>query len=145
MTRLRAFGAIDHLRLGLAASAALGGLASACARPANEECRHLSAAGTWQLELEADSEGHYVVGIVSLGSTDRVELTRVSADGAREPLDFPVDGLRISGDSVSFRFAPIGYSLKGTCVAPDSVVGRFSVPQPPFEDIEGDFTMTRQR
>lgn len=119
---------------------------STCAIQSHAEtsCTVSDAEESWQLQMRADSSAFEVKGSVFLSSRGgRTDMVAVSADGAGEPLNFPLELTGISADSIALKFAPIGYSLKGVCSGAQQYTGRFSVPQPPFRDIVGSFTLTR--
>jgi hypothetical protein len=87
-----------------------------------------------------------VTGSVDLaGEGGQTHLVAETAEGMKEPLDYPIQDFRVRNDSVSLSFAPIGFSLHGRCVAADSMGGRFSVPNPPFDSIIGDWVARRVR
>lgn len=129
----------------LLAGALLAAALPACggARPA-VRCPPLQGSGEWVLDMSARGADFRVAGRLRFadqgGTTD---LVATSAEGAREPLQYPVENLVVSGDSVSFSFAPIGYRLRGRCTGQDSIHGTFSVPQPPFDDLTGRWTLSR--
>ena len=52
------------------------------------------------------------------------------AEGAGEPLDFPIDSLRIAADSIVFSFAPAIIEVRAACVTADSLGAtvRWSTP-----------------
>lgn len=79
------------------------------------------------------------------GENGVTEFTATTAEGTRELLEFPIQSVISTSDSVFFSFAPIGYRLRGRCVSPANFEGTFTVPQPPFEDISGRWTLSRER
>jgi len=107
-------------------------------------CPDLAASETWVLEMVADNGRFRVAGHLYFtsrgGATDLVATT---ADGAHEPIKFPVENLDREADSLQFSFAPIGYQLRGQCLSQTAMEGKFRVPQPPFEEITGRWTLTR--
>jgi hypothetical protein len=119
-------------------------LYGSCAATSASSCPSFSGSGSWVVEMQADDSDYNVSGSIIFDPDGRTELTATTGDGAREPLRYPLETVTVESDSVHITFAPIGYSLRGRCVAPDSIAGRFSVPQPPFEDVEGTWKMTRQ-
>lgn len=119
---------------------------TACARPnqAAVTCTVAEAEERWQLDMRADSSDIEVRGSVFLSSRGgRTDLVAISADGGREPLNYPLETKRTPADSIALKFAPIGFSLVGRCTGTQKYSGRFSVPQPPFRDITGSFTLTK--
>lgn len=116
----------------------------ACASSPIPSCPSFHGSGSWGLAMKPDKFGYRISGSILFDPAGRVELTATSNDGAREPINSPVDSLMVTADSVRFTFAPIGFSLQGRCVTTDSIVGRFSEPQPPHDNIEGDWQMTRK-
>lgn len=105
-------------------------------------CHELN--GSWHLRMIADDSGETVTGTIDwAGNGGKTHLVVESSEGTKEPIDDPIQNLRITGDSIRFTFAPIGFSLVGTCVVDDSMKGRFSVPQPPFEPSRGNWEMSK--
>ena len=96
------------------------------------------------MQLTSRGITYGVAGSVDLAAEGgQTHLVAETAEGTREPLDYPIHAFHVRGDSVFFSFAPIGFSLQGRCLTPDSVAGRFSVPNPPFDSIVGDWAARR--
>jgi|SwirhisoilCB3_FD_contig_71_1065574_length_825_multi_2_in_0_out_0_1 hypothetical protein len=102
------------------------------------------ANGSWHLQMTADSSSLRIAGSVAVRDTvGSVDLTGVSVEGTGEPMQYPLRLSHTSHDSIAFKFAPIGYSLRGICRKDGSWSGTFAVPQPPFDSIRGHWTMQR--
>lgn len=88
---------------------------------------------TWWLLRAAATDGSVVLsGAVDLtGPTPWTHLTEARLEGAREQLEFRVDSLWLTNDSLSFEFAPLTVSVTGRCATGDSLVVRFSALQAP--------------
>ena len=120
------------------------GLACATSREGITGCSVDGLQSTWDLEMTSRGIPYHVTGSVVLkGGASRTQLIGETAEGTREPLDYPIQGLRVDGDSVFFSFAPIGFSLRGRCLTTARLEGRFSVPNPPFDSIVGDWVARR--
>lgn len=77
--------------------------------------------GAWRLHA-ADPRGGVLDATVSLDEArPRVKGTVRWAEGAGEALDFPLDSVRVAGDSVSFAFAPVVVRVWARCIAADSL------------------------
>jgi len=95
--------------------------------------------------MSARSIPYTLTGTVSLeGSGGRTHLVAESGEGMREPIDYPIEGLRAQEDSINFSFAPIGFRLQGRCISSDRLEGRFAVPHPPYDSIVGDWQARRK-
>jgi hypothetical protein len=122
----------------------------ACAsQHSDDAARELGCAelrtGTFELHMLSRDSSYRVDGPVTLTSgIGTVSLVAVSGEGMREPIQTPVDSLKLEGDSVSFGFAPIQFRLRGKCEGKDLAEGQFSVPQPPFEPITGRWALQRK-
>jgi hypothetical protein len=102
------------------------------------------AKGSWQLQMTADSSSMRISGTVAIRDTGgTVDLTAISVEGTGEPVQYPLQVLHTSDDSIAFKFAPIGYTLRGMCRKDGAWSGTFAVPQPPFDSIRGHWTMQR--
>ena len=101
--------------------------------------------GTFELQMWSKDSSYRVNGAVRLTSgIGTVSLVAVPGEGTREPIQTPVDSLKLEGDSVSFGFAPIQFRLRGKCEGKDLAEGQFSVPQPPYEPITGRWILRRK-
>lgn len=108
------------------------------------ECEALRS-GVYDLHMWSGDSSYSVEGAVKLeGRTGMVSVVAVSHEGTGEPITTQIDSLRLINDSVSFRFAPIGFRLRGRCEGKDAAEGQFSVPQPPFAPITGEWTLRRR-
>lgn len=91
----------------------------------------------------AEYEVHGTIEIGSAGGTTRLAAT--SRDGMTEPLNYPINDVRIQGDTIAFGFAPIGYRVVAQCVDSLTAVGSFVRPQPPFDSLRGPVRLMRER
>ena len=120
------------------------GLACATRREGSTGCSVDGLQGTWDLQMTSRGIVYSVTGSIALSAgAGQTHLIGETSEGTTEPIDYPIQGLRVSGDSVFFSFAPIGFSLQGRCVTPARLEGRFSVPNPPFDSIVGDWVARR--
>ena len=55
----------------------------------------------------------------------RVVGTATSPEDTREPLDYPVDSLKVHGDSIRFRFAPSSILVEGRCLDSTRIQSRY--------------------
>lgn len=98
-------------------------------------------AGTFGLEAQAEGGARIEGTVFIAGPTSRTNLLYVSPEGRRETINVPLEVLFLDPDSVQFTFAPAGFQFDGSCVGSGSWEGRFSLPQPPFDDLRGTWTM----
>jgi hypothetical protein len=90
--------------------------------------------------------GYEVLGSIEFDSGGgRARLVATSGDGMSEPLNFPLESVRVLADTLSFRFAPIGFTVRATCIDSVTAVGTFARPQPPFDSLRGLVRLTRDR
>ena len=109
-------------------------------------CRLSEGNAAWQMAARDEGTGYRLEGTVHLGRTQpRTELNGVSAEGTVELLRYPIDSVTVQGDSLFFRFAPLGIRVQGECRSPDVIAIQFVVPQPPHPDIVGSGELTRQK
>ncbi len=108
-------------------------------------CARFTRNGIWMVAMKSDAAEYTLEGTIeTTDRTVRVRLAGVSREGTREPLEYLADSLILGGDSVHFRFAPLGIRVDGRCVAPDSIAADFSFPQPPFGPIVGSGVIHRK-
>ncbi len=122
------------LTLSAAMTAALCAAVLSCAnRGRSAPPCHADALRTWWLLRAAATDSSVVLsGAIDLtGPTPWTHLTEARQEGAREQLEFRVDSLRVTNDSLSFAFAPLTVSVIGRCATEDSLVVRFSALQAP--------------
>jgi len=123
---------------------ALLALDLSCRTQPSSACREFAAQVPWRLQALSEEAGLKLSGTVhGPPSGLRFVGTAFSREGTGEPLDYPIDSLRIAGDSISFRFAPLGIEIRGRCSTSSTVAITFSEPQPPFKPITGRGTLTR--
>jgi hypothetical protein len=125
-----------------------GLMAQGCARRDHQDgaCASFTRKNTWELAMRSDAAAYTLEGTIETGDhAVRVKLTGTSREGTREPLDYLAESVAVRGDSVHFRFAPIGILVDGRCATEDSVTARFSLPQPPFEPIVGSGLIVRNK
>jgi hypothetical protein len=106
-------------------------------------CSQFGAGGRWHLAMTSRTGNQLDAEISASGDLRRLVGTATSPEGTREPLDYTVDSLSITADSVRFRFAPLGILVEGRCVTTDRIEGRFVEPQPPFQPITGSGEIRR--
>lgn len=100
----------------------------------------------WRVSMRdsiAEYEVHGTIEIGRAGGT--TQLAATSRDGMTEPLTYPINDVRIEGDTLSFGFAPIGYRVVVQCVDSLTAVGTFVRPQPPFDSLRGFVRLMRER
>lgn len=120
--------------------------ACSAAKTGSVGCPRLDGSGEWALQMVATSADYHVDGHLRFAAERAyTELTATTADGARERIEYPVQTLATGADSISFTFAPIGYRLDGRCVSQHRLQGVFRVPQPPFNDMVGTWTLVKSR
>ena len=120
-------------------------LASGC-KPSQSAGQACGGAGSWNVQMRDTTTPFTVSGTIQLTTTGgSTQLTSTSREGTGEPLNFPIESLVRSPDSIRFRFAPLGFHLAGRCISADSIAGTFNVPQPPFQDMKGMLVMRRTR
>lgn len=108
------------------------------------ECDLAVLSGSWSVEMASVDSTVTVTGSLDFASKGgRVQLVSETSEGTREPGDFPITSLRVAGDSLSFSFAPAGFALRGRCVSPDSIAGRFALPNSPHDSIHGTWWARR--
>jgi len=96
--------------------------------------------------MHSDVAEYTLEGTIETGDqAPRLSLTGTSREGTREPIDYSADSVAVRGDSIHFRFAPIGIVVDGRCATEDSMITRFSRPQPPFEPIIGSGLIVRKK
>lgn len=132
---------------GYAASVLMGACYFAACTSAQVEahsCPSIQGSGDWALSMMAEEADYRVNGTVHFGKDNEVvELLAVTSEGTGELIESQIQEVRIIRDSISFTFAPIGFVLKGRCLSPDHLEGAFSVPQPPFSDIRGRWSLLK--
>ena len=68
----------------------------------------------------------------------RLVGTATSPEDTREPLDYPLDSLKVQGDSIRFRFAPASILVEGRCIDSTLIHSRYVEDlRPSFALIEG--------
>jgi hypothetical protein len=113
-------------------------------RPAST-CDQFSDTAPWHLDAAGRSSGLRVTGTVQAGTAGlRLTGTATTGEGTSEVLDYPLDSLRTTRDSLFFRFAPLGIEVKGRCVASDTVTVALAWPQPPFGPVAAEGTLTHR-
>ncbi len=101
--------------------------------------------GTWRLAAEAYSGGMTVTGTITLdGMESRTNLILTHAEGWTETIEDPLEIQGTEPDSIRFQFSPIGFKFVGSCASSNEWAGEFAVPQPPFEDISGAWSMIKE-
>lgn len=126
----------------------IAGFVVACAssQPDVQDCSPMRASGEWTLTMMADETDYQLAGVVRFWSDTAVaELIATTSEGTGELVEAPIENLHVVRDSIFFSFAPIGFHLQGRCLSPDHLEGTFSVPQPPFGDIVGRWSMVKER
>ena len=117
----------------------------ACRSPRPSSCEPFRVAGNWTVRL-ASPDGNRIEGVItSAESREQLKGTLTTREGTGEPLDFPIDSLRASSDSIHFRFAPAAIRVDGRCVTQDSIAASFEMLQPPFGPIVGRGYITRRK
>ncbi|HTO72897.1 MAG TPA: hypothetical protein VMJ30_03715 [Gemmatimonadales bacterium] len=108
-------------------------------------CAQFTRNGVWDVAMKSGRTGYSLAGTIRTSpDTVQVRLIGTSEEGTREPLNFDADSVQVRGDSLFFKFAPIGVRVAGRCVKPDSVAARFSFPQPPYRPIVGRGVIRRR-
>ena len=92
-------------------------LATACAEVGGASCLGSAVEGSWTLEASDARDSRVSGSVVFAGSEPRLTGEVRWAEGAGEPLSFPLDSVRVSGDSLFFRFAPAGIRARARCNA----------------------------
>jgi hypothetical protein len=111
-----------------------------------QDCSPMRASGNWTLSMMADESDYRLAGVVRFwGDTAVAELVATTNEGTGELVEAPIENLNLVRDSSFFSFAPIRFHLQGRCLSPDRLEGTFSVPQPPFGDIVGRWSMVKER
>jgi hypothetical protein len=112
-------------------------------KTSNSACAEFPGTSDWTIAVSSP-DGNRIDGVLSkVAGRLRITGTLTTREGAGEPLDYPIDGLRTQHDSVHFMISPSQIRLAGSCVSMDSVRTRFEMPQPPFGPIRGSGTITR--
>jgi len=108
------------------------------------ECGRSTVVGRWAVQMAARDSGEFTNGFIDLsdkgGST---RLLSTSAEGTKEEINYPVTSLELQGDSLTLKFAPAEFTLRGRCITRDSIGGTYSVPNPPFSPILGTWGARR--
>lgn len=127
----------------LALTSVIAGCGHAPSRPL---CDSLRQVASWDGSMRSP-KGDYAISGRIAGSPQglTLHLTGTSGEGSNEMLEYKADSLVIAGDSVHFRFAPLGIQVAGRCVSGDSVVAEFEMPQPGFPPITGNGFIRRVR
>ncbi len=103
-------------------------------------CSTADTAARWTLSA-TESGGLSVAGFFTRGDTlGSFEGDFLSPDGSSAPMENPVRVILFTSDSVDLLMLPNEMRLRGSCEAGE-FKGTFSLPQPPFADIQGSFTL----
>lgn len=132
-----------------ARSVAAGVLALAfvsCAeRASSHGCLTSAGASSWRTMMRDSVSGFEVLGTIEVSASGgSTRLIATSPDGMREPLSYSLEDVHIAGDTLSFRFAPIGFQVRVHCTGRTTAQGTFARPQPPFDSIRGTVRLTRE-
>ena len=106
-------------------------------------CESFRKGGTWMVAMHSDTADFSLEGSITTGKYGRVNLTGISKEGTKEPINYPLDSFKTKGDSLHFQFAPLGIKIEGRCMSSDSIEAIFAFPQPPFPPIVGRGRITR--
>ena len=101
-------------------------LSTACESAESAFCLAGPPAGTWELRAEDSRGGRLVVDVTFDSDSGVVRGNQFWAEGANEPLDFPIYASSWTPDSIKFTFAPAEIRVRAGCVAPDSFAVRVS-------------------
>jgi hypothetical protein len=103
--------------------------------------------GRWRLAMVDPESVQTLTGSVEFTSSGgRTNLVAKSREGTGEIVDYPIEDLRLSADSIALVFAPVRYELHGLCHSRDSLSGDYAVKL--FEgasSVHGTWTMTRAK
>ena len=92
-----------------------------CGAGARQQCLETGPAGTWEL-ITSDGRGGTLNATVEFGrDSSRLVGTEVHAEGAGEPLNYPVGAIILAPDSLTFEFAPAQRRVRGVCGTADSL------------------------
>jgi hypothetical protein len=103
-------------------------LATACGGYESPPCEAFARGSVWAFTLASES-GERLEGEIRVAdSARRVVGTRTAPDGETFVLDYPVENLRVSGDSLHFVFAPADFRVRGRCVDSTRAAVEYAAP-----------------
>jgi hypothetical protein len=100
-------------------------LATACTPSRASGCLAAEPSGGWELSAR-DSRGGHLEADVLLSDSAHVKGAEYHAEGANEPLDFPIAARSWTADSLRFSFAPAELNVRAACGTADSLSVRVS-------------------
>lgn len=123
------------------------GLAAACGDDRDSSQCQFSRPATWDVQLTSSQTGHRLEGSLTVTTSGaQVNLTGISGEGTREPMEYRVDSLITHQDSIHLTFAPLGVTIRARCVTPDSAAAEYAFPWPsPSSPIVGTGFLRRAR
>ena len=96
-------------------------LALGCAPDRAEDCPPSTFSGNWELDA-TDSRGGRLVAAISFSpDSARLRGTEHRAEGANEPLDYPLTALAVDSGVVTFRMLPSEIAFTARCGSADSL------------------------
>jgi hypothetical protein len=103
-------------------------LISGCASARGTDgCKHV--AGAWRTVMIDSSANYRMGGTLSIsGRSARFDGVDTTDEGSTQLWADTTTSFVVTSDSIRIRIAPIGLTLSGRCVAPDSIRGSVVIP-----------------